>query len=217
MKTCRICNEQKPLDDFSVNKAKADGRHYNCKQCDAAKARHWHHENKDRVAARKKRWVAANAGHVQEKNRNRYARCRDKIIADVMAYRRKNIDRVKKKDAAYHEKNKERRNAAAATWRKGNRDRMGAYLAQRRAAKLQATPKWLTREQRKQIRQLYQQSRLLTELSGEAHTVDHIVPLRGETVCGLHVPWNLRIIPRLENCLKKNKLTDEAYRYAEAA
>lgn len=69
-----------------------------------------------------------------------------------------------------------------------------------------ATPKWLSKEERNAMRNLYLQARSLTKITGERYVVDHIVPLRGESVCGLHVPWNLRVITQEENLVKSNKL-----------
>lgn len=69
-----------------------------------------------------------------------------------------------------------------------------------------ATPRWLTPEQRRFIRAIYQQAREYTELAGTPYHVDHIVPLRGKTVCGLHVPWNLRVISAAENQRKSARL-----------
>ena len=69
-----------------------------------------------------------------------------------------------------------------------------------------ATPPWLTAEHRERIRQVYLQARHMTELTGEKYVVDHQVPLRGKSVCGLHVPWNLEIMTHSANCKKHNKL-----------
>jgi len=69
----------------------------------------------------------------------------------------------------------------------------------------ECTPKWLTKEHRKQIRDLIAQRDLLREQGQEFH-LDHIIPIRGENVCGLNVPWNLQLLPAEENIKKSNKL-----------
>jgi hypothetical protein len=71
-----------------------------------------------------------------------------------------------------------------------------------------ATPKWLTAEQRMEIRLKYRLAIELSRRTGVRHAVDHMVPLHGESVCGLHVPWNLQVIPQDENLRKYNKLVD---------
>ena len=77
--------------------------------------------------------------------------------------------------------------------------------AKRRARKLQATPPWLTKEHLAQIDYLYWLSNDLQITSGQKYHVDHIVPLQGKKVCGLHVPWNLQILPAKNNLSKGNK------------
>ena len=72
-----------------------------------------------------------------------------------------------------------------------------------------SVPHWLTREDWLEILAKYQTAKHLTQSLGVQMVVDHIIPLRGETVCGLHVPSNLRVISASENSGKKNKLLTE--------
>ena len=80
--------------------------------------------------------------------------------------------------------------------------------AARNAAKRSASPNWITGEMRAEIAAFYRQSEELSALTGVKHEVDHIVPLRGKTVCGLHLPWNLQVIPAHENRRKSNVLQE---------
>lgn len=77
--------------------------------------------------------------------------------------------------------------------------------ARRNAAKINATPLWLLKEDREELKKIYEARDQLTFESGIPHEVDHIVPLLGINVCGLHVPWNLQIIPAHENRKKSNR------------
>jgi hypothetical protein len=93
-------------------------------------------------------------------------------------------------------------------WKRNNILQVRADTKARRRRHRIATPKWLTRRQKSEIRQLYQIAMTMTKTTGEQYVVDHIVPLRSEFVCGLHVPWNLRVITREENLAKSNQLVD---------
>jgi hypothetical protein len=95
-----------------------------------------------------------------------------------------------------------------AEYKNRNVDVVRADTSVRKRRHREATPKWLTPDERLQMRDLYVQARKLTALTQERYVVDHIVPLRGETVCGLHVPWNLRVITQEENLKKSNKHVD---------
>lgn len=93
-----------------------------------------------------------------------------------------------------------------AAWKARNQLQVLADNKVRRRKHRQATPLWLTRKQKTEIRQIYQIAITMTKTTGERYVVDHIVPLRSEVVCGLHVPWNLRVITQEENLRKSNRL-----------
>jgi len=81
-----------------------------------------------------------------------------------------------------------------------------ANRAAYRAGLKTATPLWLTKKQKSLIKSFYQFCQDISQTTGIAHHVDHIVPLRNENVCGLHVPWNLQVIPASANMSKSNSL-----------
>lgn len=92
--------------------------------------------------------------------------------------------------------------AAVNRWFEQNPGRRNAYAAQRRARLLDASPSWLTQEHFRAIDQIY------ANCPAGWH-VDHILPLQGKTVCGLHVPWNLRPLNQPSNNAKFNHLPDD--------
>jgi 5-methylcytosine-specific restriction endonuclease McrA len=126
-------------------------------------------------------------------------------IAAGRRYYEKNREAVIARAAARPTKEK-RRNRAE--YKDRNVDVVRADTSVRRRRHREATPVWLTRDERLKMRELYVQARKLTALTNEQYVVDHIVPLQGETVCGLHVPWNLRVITQEKNLKKSNKLVD---------
>jgi 5-methylcytosine-specific restriction endonuclease McrA len=93
-------------------------------------------------------------------------------------------------------------------WKDRNSLWVRADTKARRRKHRDATPPWLTKKEKTEIRQLYQMAITMTKTTGEQYVVDHIIPLRGEFVCGLHVPWNLRVITQAQNLEKSNKLID---------
>jgi len=126
-------------------------------------------------------------------------------IAAGRRYYEKNREAVIARAAARPAEEKRR---ARSDYKDRNVDVVRADTSVRKRRHREATPKWLTKEERLQMRELYVQARKLTTVTGERYVVDHIVPLRGEFVCGLHVPWNLRVITQDENLKKSNKLVD---------
>jgi hypothetical protein len=91
-----------------------------------------------------------------------------------------------------------------------NRGLHNSYLAKRRTIKLQAIPKWVDHNKIREIYQDCHDINIMNKLCGgtERFVVDHIIPLQGKIVCGLHVPENLRIILASENAKKHNKFDE---------
>ena len=94
-------------------------------------------------------------------------------------------------------------------WKQNNLGRVNADTAARKERVRCATPPWLTDEHREQIVAIYEEAARLTQETGIPHHVDHIVPLRGKNVSGLHAPWNLQILTADENYKKNNKFDPE--------
>jgi hypothetical protein len=127
-------------------------------------------------------------------------------------------DAGKKAKKEYYERNKEvviaRANARPLEERRNHREKYKkqnpelykAFTSVRKRRHKKATPSWISTEQKALMRGLYLQAMELTKITGERYVVDHIVPLINPEVCGLHVPWNLRVITQEENLKKSNKL-----------
>ena len=125
---------------------------------------------------------------------------------------------VKDRKNEWYQENREAVIAAASTrpqhvkreyqnaWKERNIIWVRADTKSRRRKHREATPKWLTTAQKATMREIYKMAITMTQTTGEQYVVDHIVPLRSHEVCGLHVPWNLRVITQEENLKKSNKL-----------
>lgn len=95
-------------------------------------------------------------------------------------------------------------------WKDKNHLWVRADTKNRRRKHRHATPPWLTRRQKTEMRAMYQIAITMSKTTGEKYVVDHIWPLRSDFVCGLHVPWNLRVVTQAENALKSNKLPGDS-------
>lgn len=144
-----------------------------------------------------------------EKNRQRAAKWRsenrDQFLEYMRGYVRKNSALQVAKAAAWSVSNPAKMRAARSAWKVANKDKVNATDAKRRAMLLNAMPKWLTESQKAEITDVYRVARRLTKATGEQYHVDHIAPLVGLRVCGLHVPWNLRVMLAKDNYRKSNK------------
>ncbi len=145
-----------------------------------------------------------------------YRECkREEISAQRSEYRASFTPEEKEElsllNKIYQLKNKDKIAIQRSKWAKENMDKILASCAKRRAQKHNATPKWLTPKNLEDIKTFYSIALDLRWLSEEILEVDHIIPLLGKNVCGLHVAANLQIIPHSLNAKKKNKFDFQEY------
>ena len=175
-KICLVCNQDLPFFEYTKAKLGKFGLRSKCKNCRAKEAVEYNSTHKETVSARGKK------------------------------YRKEKAEQISAQRAIHTADNKEKLAEYAYKYRKNNPGKINAKTAKRRNQKRNATPKWLTEEQWIQIEQFYIDAAIKTKKTGTPHEVDHIVPVKGGSVSGLHVPWNLRVITRSENRKKSRKI-----------
>lgn len=185
MKKCIRCNEEKYLSEFHNHKGRKDGKVSACKVCANARA-----------AA----WSLANPNHKRKRNKTEAQKqaARDR----ARQWRLDNPERFQKNKAEWAAKNAAKIHQYKVDWQKRNRHKVHAQTMKRRAKKLSATPSWANNQA---IQEIYGIARDLCVLTGQKWEVDHIIPLRGKLVSGLHVEGNLQIIPASINRSKQNR------------
>jgi len=161
-----------------------------CVTCATEAALAWNEANKDKHRANVRAYAARNP---------------EKTRAVVAAWRKANPDKVKVLNDSWQAANPEKYRNIAIQWKARNPGYVRAIGAARRAGKLLRTPTWLTTDDFAAIKAIYAEAAEKTRVTGVCWHVDHIVPLLGKNVSGLHVPWNLQIITGSENSRKGNR------------
>jgi hypothetical protein len=160
----------------------------------------------------------------REKTNRRANQRTPKYRAKRLEWIKNNSEKFRAAQLRYFEKHREDRIAALKKWGKDNPERIKAnrkawfekhpgYLAKHqtkyRTLAVLATPPWMWENHGPEIDHIYYMSKKISNETGIVHHVDHIYPLAGKTSCGLHVPWNLQIIPATVNGRKRNKSPEE--------
>ena len=150
--------------------------------------------------------VTKNKEAIAEYQKSYAAENKDQLKNYKTNYRKANRKELYKKEQASRDpiKNSEYQKKYGSKYREENRALVNFWASNRRSAIIQRKPGWLTEQDNNDILAIYEDARLLTKETGVEHHVDHIIPLRGSLVSGLHTPWNLQVLTASENLTKSN-------------
>lgn len=197
-----------------------DGRVFNCYTGRVKKnglvGEHWTTPEKiisDKETKRKnaKKWSKKTKEDEREYRRGWREKNREKKRADNRAWELANPEKAKASKEKYANANREKKNRRARVYHSENPHLRLAYTRKRQAAKQQRTPPWFNADHLWMTKEAYALAKIREKIFGFKWHVDHIVPLQGKTVSGLHVPWNLQVIPEKVNYQKGNRWQDDNY------
>ena len=152
--------------------------------------------NKEKITTYNKKYYLKNKEHCLMVIKQWRLKNKERIKETNRLYNLNNKSKVKEMAKLYLLNNREKRKETVRLTRLNNPHTQKAITAKRRAMKLKATPKFANLNK---IREIYKNC-------PKGYHVDHIVPLQGKEVCGLHVEWNLQYLTPSENSSKSNKL-----------
>jgi hypothetical protein len=181
MKKCSICKEVKDLSEFNKNKNKKDGLSTDCRCCTKIYLEQYRNSNREKLLQQSRVFKENNREIINSKNRESYHQ-----------YKKLDEDFMKKKREANR------------LYKASNKGKVNSDTAKRYLSKLNRLS-ITTKSDLEAISKIYEQAAELTRTTGIRYHVDHIIPLQGELVSGLHIPSNLQIITEQENCSKHNK------------
>jgi hypothetical protein len=163
-----------------------------------------------------KAWALSNAERVKALRKANYEKDRQSNIEKTRAWRKRNPARVLASQRLNATNNREKNRAARKAWearnptatlesfkryRERNRAKIRARLTVSKQGREKRRALWANQDA---ILEIYRQAEFMTRTTGRPHVVDHIIPLQGRTVCGLHVETNLRVVEHHENARKHN-------------
>jgi hypothetical protein len=223
-KRCGTCGKLKPLDAY-YRRTDSKALKSDCKTCynaklkasyeknkakKLAKCAEYRKQHKKQIAEYHRGWNKRNKEHVAKRSAEyrRRPEVRERIKAQQHDWYAEHATAIQAKRKARLEANpeiKKRQREYELRYARLNKDIWNAKTNRRRVKRVSATPKWANS---KAIRGFYAKAARLTAQTGIKHVVDHVVPLQGKNVCGLHVENNLRVVTEKVNLEKFNKFKD---------
>jgi len=217
MRICGTCKIEKDPDEFYNRKASKDGLAHKCKKCASAADKAYRYNNVEAVKRYGKEYYKNNKKIMDAKNKEyvknnpdkkarynaKYAKNNQgKIKAAAKDYSMKNKAKISARMKRYYDNNIEIIAVKTANWKKNNKEKHNAIAAKYRSIKLNAVPLWVNHDY---IDLFYKGAKMEEVRTGRKVHVDHIVPLQGKNVCGLHVEDNLQLLFAKDNITKSNR------------
>jgi hypothetical protein len=141
-----------------------------------------------------------------EYSRNRYEQKKDLLKEQQRIYVSQNKQKILSKNYEWKYRNLDAARNATKNWKKKNAAKVNAQCKERRLRVKNSIPCWVEEEELWMIEQAYDLAQIRSLLFGIKFHVDHIIPIKGKNVCGLHAPNNLQVIPAIENYRKGNRI-----------
>lgn len=206
IKKCSKCQLEKPSLSFNKDGSKKHGLSSRCKDCAREATRDWSAKNPEKKKLADKDYYLANRESIKSRQGAWRQNNLERVRRLSNEWRLNNYEKVAASKAKWKNENPEKRAEAVKRWQKQNPD-VHAFHASMRRDKIRKSA--LAKAYSSEIRKIYKDCRDKTNQTGVRHNVDHIFPLVGKQSNGLHVPWNLRIIPEIENKIKGNQEPSE--------
>lgn len=184
-------------------------REWRARNREKARAYHrdWYYRNREHAIRYAKTWVEENSERARNNRRTWYRENRARVLEEKKREREENPERLRRMEREWRRKNPEKAREYDKRWYQRNKGANAAQTVAYNCAKMRAHPSWAKEDRR--IDKMYEAARLIMNQTGEKIHVDHIIPLRGKTVCGLHVYENLQILPAGCNCEKSNTVYED--------
>jgi hypothetical protein len=119
--------------------------------------------------------------------------------------RENELQRIRRTTKGTSLENPETVRIRSALWKKANPAKVIANTTGRKKHIKLRTPAWLTKDDHNTIWGFYSIAAMLTKHNNEKWEVDHVIPLLGKNVSGLHVPSNLQLLRSSDNLKKSNQ------------
>lgn len=207
MKKC-VCpkcrNPYKDISNFGKDRKSRDGLYRYCRECVSEKFKLYREKNKRKLVLYSRKWRKRNRRLANSLSLIWYRKNREKRISAHKIWTKNNIEKRRKYEEEHRRKMRSYYNRARREWNKNNPERLALTNINRRIKRNHRICMWNTEKENEMIKLFYYNC-------PKGMVVDHIIPLCGKTVSGLHRLSNLQYLTQKENNLKRDIFDPNKY------